>query len=62
VWSDPEKAEALAQLIPDGRIGEPGEVAAVVAWLVSDYAGYVNGETLYVDGGMTLYPAFRDNG
>jgi glucose 1-dehydrogenase len=62
VWSDAEKAEALAQLIPDGRIGEPGEVAAVVAWLVSDYAGYVTGETLYVDGGMTLYPAFRDNG
>ncbi len=62
VWSDPQKADALTKLIPDGRIGEPGEVAAIVAWIVSDYAAYVTGETLYVDGGMTLYPAFRDNG
>ena len=46
-------------MIPMGRIGEPSEVAAVAAWLASDESSYVTGITLFVDGGMTLYPSFQ---
>lgn len=62
VWEDEEQAAKLRELIPYGRIGEVEDVAGPVAWLVSDEADYVTGTTLYVDGGMTLYPAFIDNG
>ncbi|MEW6273184.1 MAG: glucose 1-dehydrogenase [Thermodesulfobacteriota bacterium] len=61
-WETPEAEERLLALIPYGRIGEPGDVGRAVAWLVSDAADYVVGATLYVDGGMTLYPAFIGNG
>lgn len=47
-------------MVPMKRIGKPEEVAACVAWLASDEASYVTGITLFVDGGMTLYPAFQD--
>ncbi|WP_108662982.1 glucose 1-dehydrogenase [Acuticoccus kandeliae] len=62
VWSDPVKAAELNKLIPYERIGQPRDVAAAVAWLASDASDYVNGHTLVVDGGMELYPEFRDNG
>jgi glucose 1-dehydrogenase len=62
VWSDPRKAEELLRLIPYGRIGEPDDVAKAALWLASDESDYVTGTTLFVDGGMTLYPEFRDNG
>lgn len=62
VWSDPEKYQSLLHLIPYKRIGTPQDVAKAVAWLASDDSDYVNGETLYIDGGMTLYPEFADNG
>ncbi len=62
VWSDPEKYKDLLKLIPYKRIGTPLDVAKAVAWLASDDSDYVNGETLYIDGGMTLYPEFADNG
>jgi glucose 1-dehydrogenase len=52
----------LLSLIPYGRVGEPEDVARAVRWLVSDEADYVVGTTLFVDGGMTLYPGFQDNG
>jgi glucose 1-dehydrogenase len=61
-WSSEEAAEELLALIPYGRIGEPGDIADAVCWLVSDLSDYVTGTTLYVDGGMTLYPGFRENG
>jgi glucose 1-dehydrogenase len=61
-WSTPEAREALLELIPYGRIGEPDDVARAAVWLVSDEADYITGTTLFVDGGMSLYPAFRDNG
>ncbi len=57
-WEDPDKAKQLCKLIPYGRIGEPEDVAQVAAWLVSDEADYINGATLFVDGGMLLYPGF----
>jgi len=52
----------LLKLIPYGRIGEPEGVARAAVWLASDAADYVTGTTVFVDGGMSLYPEFRDNG
>jgi glucose 1-dehydrogenase len=62
VWSDDAKMKELMKLIPYKRIGTPEDVAKAVAWLCSDDSDYVNGETMYIDGGMTLYPEFSDNG
>jgi glucose 1-dehydrogenase len=55
-------AEKLLKLIPYGRIGDPEDVANAVVWLASDASDYVHGTTLFIDGGMSLYPEFRDNG
>lgn len=52
----------LLKLIPYGRVGDVEDVANTALWLASDAADYVVGATLYVDGGMMLYPGFRDNG
>jgi glucose 1-dehydrogenase len=60
VWSDPARRERLLKLIPYGRIGEPEDIARAVLWLVSGHSDYVHGETLFVDGGMTLYPGFLE--
>lgn len=57
-----EEGERLLDLIPYGRIGDVEDVANAVVWLASDASDYVVGETLFVDGGMSLYPGFRDNG
>lgn len=61
-WGSDAALEKLLRLIPYGRIGEPDDVARAAVWLASDQADYVTGTTLFVDGGMTLYPEFRDNG
>ncbi len=55
---DKEKREAVEAEIPLGRTGRPEEIAAAIAWLASPEAEYVVGSTLFVDGGMTLYPKF----
>ena len=57
-----EAGQRLLTLIPYQRIGEVEDVGRAAAWLVSDEADYVVGTTLFVDGGMALYPGFRDNG
>ena len=62
VWGDKAQLEQLLRLVPYGRIGQPGDVGAAAAWLASDESDYVTGATLYVDGGMTQYPSFADNG
>ena len=62
VWSDPEGAAAMLKLIPYGRIGAADDVAPVAVWLASDEADYVTGTTIFVDGGMLLYPGFRTGG
>lgn len=56
---DPEKKALVEGQIPMGRAGQPDEVAAVFAFLASDEAAYITGQTIYVDGGLTLYPGFR---
>jgi glucose 1-dehydrogenase len=61
-WETPEALAALLKLIPYGRIGLPEDVGKVVAWLASDDADYIHGQTIFVDGGMTLYPEFADGG
>jgi len=58
----PAERRKLLKLIPYGRVGEPEDVASAVTWLASDASDYVVGATLFVDGGMALYPAFRGNG
>lgn len=60
--ADPEQRREVEALIPWDRVGQPEEVAACVAFLVSDEASYVTGATLYVDGGMILYPGFEEGG
>ena len=60
---DSEKAYAdLMTLVPYKRIGEPDDIAQAAVWLASDAADYVTGATLFVDGGMTLYPGFETGG
>ena len=61
-WEGEEALAELLKLIPYGRIGEPEDVARAAVWLASDESDYVTGTSLFVDGGMTLYPAFRGNG
>jgi glucose 1-dehydrogenase len=56
---DPEKRAQVESHIPMGRAGTAEEMAAAVAFLCSDEAAYITGQTLYVDGGLTLYPDFR---
>lgn len=62
VWSDPSESKELLKLIPYGRIGEPNDIARVATWLASDEADYITGASIVVDGGMSLYPAFRASG
>lgn len=58
-WTDdPEKRAAVESHIPLGRAGTPEEMAAAAVFLCSDEASYVTGQTLFVDGGLTLYPEF----
>ena len=61
-WDTPEAEKKLLKVIPYDRVGVVEDVAAAVVWLASDDADYINGTTLFVDGGMTLYPGFGANG
>src|SRR5258706_10005599 len=61
-WDTPAAYHDLMKLIPYKRIGEAAEIGRVAAWLASDYADYVHGVSLFVDGGMTLYPGFETGG
>ena len=58
VLADPNQRAAVEAEIPLGRWGEVSDVARAVAWVASEQAAYVVGSTLFVDGGMTLYPRF----
>ncbi|PYI71394.1 MAG: hypothetical protein DMF08_08725 [Verrucomicrobia bacterium] len=55
-WDTPQHYNELLKLIPYKRIGEPEEIGRGAVWLASDESDYIQGTTLFVDGGMTLYP------
>jgi glucose 1-dehydrogenase len=61
-WATPQALQSLLTLIPYNRIGEPEDIGHCAAWLASDYADYITGTTIFVDGGMTLFPGFSSNG
>jgi glucose 1-dehydrogenase len=61
-WDTQEAEAALLKLIPYYRVGETKDIARAAVWLASDHSDYITGATLYVDGGMTLYPEFREGG
>lgn len=62
VWDTAEAYRTLMSLVPYKRIGEPDDVARAAVWLASDAADYITGSTLFVDGGMTLFPGFATGG
>jgi glucose 1-dehydrogenase len=61
-WETPEAYAALMKLIPYKRIGEVEDIGRTAVWLASDFADYVVGSTIFVDGGMMLYPGFEEGG
>jgi glucose 1-dehydrogenase len=61
-WETPAAYAELMKLVPYGRIGEPDDIAQTAAWLASDSSDYLTGATIFVDGGMTLYPGFATGG
>ncbi len=61
-WDTPEAYADLMTLVPYKRIGEPDDIAQAAVWLASEASDYVTGATLFVDGGMTLYPGFATGG
>jgi glucose 1-dehydrogenase len=61
-WNTPEAYGKLMTLVPYKRIGEPEDIARAVVWLASDQSDYVVGASLFVDGGMTLFPDFAEGG
>jgi glucose 1-dehydrogenase len=61
-WSTREAYNALMTLVPYKRIGEPVDIGRAAVWLASDDSDYITGATIYVDGGMTLYPGFETGG
>ncbi|HTQ04187.1 MAG TPA: glucose 1-dehydrogenase [Polyangiaceae bacterium] len=61
-WGSRDAYNSLMTLVPYKRIGEPDDIGRAAVWLASDESDYVTGTTLYVDGGMTLYPGFETGG
>ena len=61
-WSTSDAYDRLMTLVPYKRIGEPEDIGRAAAWLASDQADYITGVTLFIDGGMTLYPGFATGG
>jgi len=61
-WDTPQALQSLLTLIPYQRIGQPEDIGNTAVWLASDDADYITGASIFVDGGMTLYPGFSTNG
>jgi len=61
-WGTQEALDDLLTLIPYGRIGEAEDVGNLCVFLASDASDYITGSTVYIDGGMMLYPGFRHGG
>ncbi|MBI4902470.1 MAG: SDR family oxidoreductase [Acidobacteria bacterium] len=61
-WETPEALQSLMKLVPYKRIGEPEDIGKTTVWLASDDADYITGSSIFVDGGMLLYPGFEAGG
>lgn len=61
-WATPEAEKELLKLIPYQRVGDTEDIARVAVWLATDESDYITGTTIFVDGGMTLYPGFSTGG
>jgi glucose 1-dehydrogenase len=61
-WDTPQALQSLLTLIPYQRIGEPDDIGKAAVWLASDDSDYITGASIFIDGGMTLYPGFSTNG
>ncbi|MEM9509592.1 MAG: SDR family oxidoreductase [Cyanobacteria bacterium P01_E01_bin.35] len=61
-WGTPEAEAELLKLIPYNRVGVPEDIGKAAVWLASDDSEYIHGTTIFVDGGMTLYPGFATGG
>jgi len=61
-WGTAEGMKSLLTLIPYQRIGQPEDIGNLAVWLASDYSDYITGQSIFIDGGMTLYPGFATNG
>lgn len=61
-WGTKAALKRLLTLIPYGRIGMPSDIGKLAVWLASDESDYITGTTVFIDGGMTLYPGFSTNG
>ncbi len=61
-WKTPEAYDSLMNLVPYKRIGEPEDISRAAVWLASDEADYIVGTSIFIDGGMTLYPGFATGG
>jgi len=61
-WKTEEAYNALMALVPYNRIGEPPDIGRAVVWMASDESDYMVGHSLFIDGGMNLYPSFEHGG
>lgn len=61
-WDTPEAYNKLMNVVPYKRIGEIEDIGRAAVWLASDLSDYINGTSIFVDGGMTLFPGFTTNG
>ena len=61
-WNTPQAYSGLMKLIPYGRIGEVDDIGRMATWLASDDSDYITGTSIFIDGGMTLYPGFATGG
>jgi glucose 1-dehydrogenase len=61
-WDTPQALQSLLTLIPYQRIGQPDDIGKAAIWLASDDSDYITGASIFIDGGMTLYPGFSTNG
>ncbi|MBS1916226.1 MAG: SDR family oxidoreductase [Bacteroidetes bacterium] len=61
-WDTPQALQSLLTLIPYQRIGQPDDIGKAAVWLASDDSDYITGASIFIDGGMTLYPGFSTNG
>jgi glucose 1-dehydrogenase len=48
--------------VPLGRVGDPADIARAAVWLASDASDYITGQSIFIDGGMTLFPGFATGG